>query len=184
MAMATAREMSVEEVLALPEDGLRHELLDGEHVVSPTPRLLHQRAVQRLYRRLLAIVGDRDDVEPFCVPGDLELNSRTVVEPDLFILPSKPGSPIQRWRDAPIPLLVVEVLSPITASRDRGKKRRLYLESGVEEYWIVDLDARVVERWRQRDMRPEIIDGALQFALHVGVSGSIELPDFFAEILR
>lgn len=184
MAMATAREMSVEELLALPEDGLRHELLDGEYVVSPTPRLLHQRAVQCLYRRLLTIVGDRDDVELFGVPGDLQLNARTVVEPDVFILPSNPASRLQNWADAPIPLLVAEVLSRSTASRDRGKKRRIYLKSGVEEYWIVDLDARAVERWRQDDSRPEIVDETLYFSLQVGVSGSIALPEFFAEVLR
>lgn len=76
------------------------------------------------------------------------------------------------------------MLSPSTAARDRGKKRRLYLASGVEEYWIVDLDARVIERWRQGDMRPEIVDGKFAFALNVGVAGAIDLPELFADVLR
>ncbi|HEY4320373.1 MAG TPA: Uma2 family endonuclease [Gemmatimonadales bacterium] len=182
--MATMPAMSVEELLALPEDGLRHELLDGEHVVSPTPRLAHQRAVRELYRVLEPLVRNRDDVELFCVPGDLRLNARTVVEPDLFLLPSLPGPRVQDWAAAPIPLLVVEVLSPSTAARDRGQKRRLYLDAGVEEYWIVDLDARVIERWRGGESRPEILEVALQFALDVGVTGSINLAEFFGEVLR
>ena len=182
--MATAHAMSVEELLALPEDGLRHELLDGEHVVSPTPRVAHQRAVRELFRLLEPVVEGRTDVELFGVPGDLRLNARTVVEPDLFLLPSVPGLRLQDWADAPIPLLVVEVLSPSTAARDRGQKRRLYLESGVEEYWIVDLDARIIERWRQGDSRPEIVDGTLRFALDNGVTGSIDLAAYFGEALR
>lgn len=183
MGMAATHEMSIEELLALPEDGLRHELLDGEHVVTPMPRWAHERAVRRLDRWLGTIVDGRVDVEMLRA-GDLRLNTRTVVVPDLFILPSGPGPRLQDWADAPIPLLVVEVLSPSTAARDRGKKRRLYLASGVEEYWIVDLDARVIERWRQGVTRPEIVDGTFEFALNIGVSGSISLPELFAEVLR
>jgi Uma2 family endonuclease len=73
----------------------------------------------------------------------------------------------------------VEVLSPGTAARDRGVKRRLYLEAGVEEYWIVDLDARLVERWRAGDERPEIVEGELAWALSVGASGAVSVPSLF-----
>jgi Uma2 family endonuclease len=182
--MGTTHEMSADELLALPEDGLRHELLDGEHVVSPTPRVPHQRAVRELYRLLEPAVQGRGDVELFGLPGDLRLSARTVVEPDLFLLPSVPGLRLQDWAAAPTPILVVEVLSASTAARDRGQKRRLYLESAVEEYWIVDLDARVIERWREGDERPEIVDGVLRFALDVGVAGSIDLARYFEEVLR
>ncbi|MGH7583406.1 MAG: Uma2 family endonuclease [Gemmatimonadales bacterium] len=184
MAMATAQRMSVEEFLALPEDGKRHELLAGEHIVSATPRLLHQRAVFELSHRLRAIVAGRRDVELFGVPGDLRLGPADVVEPDLFMLPSAPGPRPQSWRDVPTPILVAEVLSPSTASWDRGYKRRLYLEGGVEEYWIVDLDARIVERWRHGDVRPEICDAELRFTFVNGVAGSIDLPEYFAEVWR
>ncbi len=75
------------------------------------------------------------------------------------------------------------VLSPSTAARDRGIKRRLYLEAGVEEYWIVDVDARMVERWRAGDVRPEIIDKELGWELSVGVGGTIDLVVMFERIL-
>ena len=59
------------------------------------------------------------------------------------------------------PILVVEILSPGTATRDRGKKRTIYQNAGVAEYWIVDIDAQLVERWRPADQRPEILQGDL-----------------------
>ena len=52
--------------------------------------------------------------------------------------------------------------------RDRGKKRRLYLEAGVEEYWIVDIDAKLIERWHAGDDRPEIVEDVLRWELSVG----------------
>jgi Uma2 family endonuclease len=58
------------------------------------------------------------------------------------------------WRSL---LLAVEVLSPSTARTDRQRKRRIYQDVGIPEYWIVDLDSRVVERWRPTDKRPEVL---------------------------
>ena len=174
---------TVQQLLALPEDDLKHELLDGEHVVTPTPRMDHQRVVRALYDALRKAFDTHDNLELFPVGGDIELSSRTLVVPDLFVIPKNPDAPIRSWREVGIPLLAVEVLSPSTASRDRGKKRRLYLDAGVEEYWIVDLDARLVERWRPGDDRPEIIDGILEWSISVGAQGEIDLPRIFENAL-
>jgi len=170
---------TIDELLALPEDGLQHELLAGNHVVTPSPRPDHQRVVARIGRLLEDAIAGREDVEVFAVPGDIVLRPDTVVEPDVFLLRSDPGRRFVSWRDA----LAVEVLSPSTAARDRGIKRRLYLEAGVEEYWIVDVDARMVERWRAGDVRPEIIDKELGWELSVGVGGTIDLVVMFERIL-
>lgn len=176
---------TVEELLALPEDNsVRHELLDGEYFVTPQPRVVHQRTVLALYRALYGSVETYGDVELFGVSGDLTLGPRTVVNPDLFILQSNPEAPLESWKEAGVPLLVVEVLSPGTALRDRGTKRRLYLDCGVEEYWIVDPDARVFERWCKGDTRPEIVDAELRWSLSVGLSGTISLPDLFEQVHR
>jgi Uma2 family endonuclease len=81
-------------------------------------------------------------------------------------------------------LLAVEVLSPSTARADRQVKRRLYQEERVGEYWIVDLDARVVERWRAGDDRPEIVAGTLSWnAEPSGPPFELDLPRFFSEVL-
>ncbi len=183
MGMPAPEEITtIEELLALPEDHMRHELLDGEHVVTPAPAFRHQEILGKLYDVLRPSVGDRNDLRLLWSPADIYLGPRTLVQPDLFIarVPDAEVSPT--WRDVPAPLLVVEVISPSTASRDRGKKRRLYLAAGVEEYWIVDVDARLIERWRQGDDRPEIVDGTLEWSLSTGVSGRIELPSLFDRI--
>lgn len=173
---------TIDELLALPEDGLRHELLAGNHVVTPAPRPNHERVVSRLSCHIMRAVGGRTDLDVF-TRSDIHLREDTLVEPDLVLLRTDPVTPFRQWAEAPVPLLAVEVLSPSTAARDRGIKRRLYLEAGVEEYWIVDVDARVVERWRAGDERPEIVDNELAWKLSVGVSGTIDLAALFERIL-
>ena len=84
-----------------------------------------------------------------------------------------------RWRL----LLAVEVLSPSTARADRDVKRRLYQAQGVPEYWIVDLDARLVERWRPDDEPPEIITDRIEWQVDPALPAlMIELPALFREI--
>jgi Uma2 family endonuclease len=148
---------TIEQLLALPDDGLRHELLDGVHVVTPSPALGHQDALGRLYLAFGNAIARRPGFKVMFSPADVRLGPRTLVQPDLFVLRIDPSSPPRGWSDIGVPVLVVEVLSPGTASRDRGTKRRIYQQAGVEEYWIVDLDARLIERWMPGDSRPEII---------------------------
>ena len=78
-----------------------------------------------------------------------------------------------------MPVIAVEVLSETTASRDRGAKRRIYQRVGVLEYWIVDLDGRLIERWRPEDQRPEVNDTVLHWELPGGASGALDLDRFF-----
>lgn len=170
---------TIEDLLALPEDGMRHELLDGEHVMTPAPAVDHQRVVQRLLVLLVEETRSRSDVEVLASPADIHLSSRTLVQPDVFIAQRDAERPAKDWRDVGIPLLAVEVVSPSSAAHDRGIKRRLYLDAGVEEYWIVDVDARLIERWRLGDERPEIVDRDLRWKLSVGVSGVIDVPELF-----
>jgi Uma2 family endonuclease len=173
---------TIEALLALPEDGLRHELLDGIHVVTPAPALLHQRAVGRLCFHLRDALQGRDDVEVFTSPADVVLGPRTLVQPDIFVVRRTPGQRLERWADVGVPLLAIEILSPTTAPRDRGAKRRIYQGAGLGEYWIVDLDARLIERWRPEDSRPEIVDQVLEWSLPGGATGRLNVHELFAEI--
>ena len=173
---------TIAELLALPADGLRHELLDGVHVVTPAPALLHQRAVGGVWAHLRAAVAGRDDVETFTSPADVVLGPRTLVQPDLFVVRRTPGQRLTRWADVGIPLLAVEVLSPGTAPRDRGAKRKIYQRAGVSEYWIVDLEVRLIERWRPDDRRPEIADETLAWRLTGGAGGRLEVRRLFEEV--
>ncbi len=183
MGMPAQRSVStIEELLAIPDDGMRHELLDGAHFVTPAPARAHQRVLANLFGQLRREVSTDAPVEVLFSPADIRLSHSTLVQPDLFVV-AKPAGPAQdRWADTPAPRLVAEILSPATAARDRGAKRRLYLEAGVEEYWIVDIDARLIERWRQGDERPQIVDGELQWELSVGVSGAIAVSELFEQL--
>jgi Uma2 family endonuclease len=88
------------------------------------------------------------------------------------------------WSEIPLPLLVIEVLSPPTARYDRQVKRRWFQHAGVPEYWIVDPDARQVERWRPADERPEVLDDSMDWMPIVsGPSLVIDLVEFFRDTL-
>ena len=169
-----------EAVLALPEDGNRYELVDGELLVSPAPRLLHQAAVLALFRLLDPYV-DRGRLGMLLLsPADLDLRSGQLVQPDLFVVPAVVGRRPSRWEECGIPLLIAEVLSPSTARYDRITKRRRYQRSGVPVYWMVDIDARLVEVWAPGDDKPAIIDGALAWNPTGAAEALIvDLPAFF-----
>jgi len=156
---------TIEELWALPDDGQRHELLDGVHVVTPSPALRHQRIVLELIGTLRAALRTRKDLELLTSPADIRLGPRTVVQPDLFICRVDPSDPPSDWPGLGVPIVTIEVLSPGTASSDRGVKRRIYQRAGVAEYWVVDPDARLIERWTPDDLRPEILDGLLEWRL-------------------
>ena len=175
---------TLDEFFALPEDSsCREELLDGVYVVSPNPTLRHQRAVMAMYHRLTPALERHPDLLLFPLSGDIVLGSRTVVVPDLFVVP-KPPSAYVHWREVARPILAVEILSPGTAGRDRGIKRRLYQQAKVPEYWIVDLDSRLVERWRPGDDRPEILSETLTWQPSESAAPfELDLAAFFAEVL-
>jgi Uma2 family endonuclease len=182
MAAALPPVTTIAELLALPHDGLRHELLDGMHVVTPAPRPLHQVALGLVWAHFLETIRSRRDVYAFTSPADVVLGPRTLVQPDLFVVRRTPGKRFERWADVGTPLLAVEVLSRATAPRDRGAKRRIYQQAGVDQYWIVDLDARLIERWRPEDSRPEVVDDVLEWTLPGGATGRLDVRRFFLEV--
>ncbi len=169
---------------ALPDDGKRYEIIDGELFVTPVPSVAHQRVVGALYSQLRAFLQHSAVGEVILSPADLRSGPRTSVQPDLFVVrgPVRLGS--QGWPELDALLLAIEVLSPRTARVDRGVKRHLYQRMSVAEYWIVDLDSRLIERWRPVDERPEILRETIEW--HAGGVATplvIALPPLFAEAL-
>ncbi len=147
---------TVEELQALPDDGNRYEVVDGELLVTPAPSNLHQRAVVEFCLRLRGY-ADSASYDVLVAPAAVTFSRRREVQPDVLVLPLVDGRWAQSFRDAGRLELAVEILSPASARADRSVKRRLYQSEGVPEYWIVDLDARLVERWRPNDSKPEIL---------------------------
>lgn len=172
-----------EQVLALPDDGNRYELVDGELLVSPSPRMLHQLGVTALFRAVDAHARDHRLGVTLASPADLDLREGQLVQPDLFVIGHAPGARPNEWSEVGVPILVVEVLSPSTARYDRILKRRLCQRTGVPEYWIVDLDARVMERWRPTDDRPEILTDTLTWNPEGSTAPMVlDLVELFREI--
>lgn len=152
------------DVRELPDDGNRYECIDGELLVTPAPRGRHQAALRDLFRILDPYVQRHGVGDFLWSPADIELEPGSLVQPDLFVARLLPGiTRFRDWTDIAGLELAVEVLSPSTARYDRMVKRKFYQRAGVTEYWIVDLDARLIERWRPQDDRPEILHGSLRW---------------------
>ncbi len=148
------RTYTADDLDEFPDDGNRYEVIDGELYVTPSPRLWHQSAVLEL-ATLIRPYAKAIGLRTFAAPTDVRASQFTQVEPDLFVYPRLADvDGTTRWVVMNRLLLAVEILSGSTARVDRGRKRELYLEHGIAEYWIIDLDARVVEVWAQGTAEP------------------------------
>src|SRR4051812_1576529 len=134
---------TAEMVRALPDDGKRYEVIDGELFVTPPPSWRHGDAVLGLVERLTPYLRQHQLGHLKIAPQDVEFDLHNLVEPDLFVVPLVDGRRPLRWEEVRRLLLTIEILSPTTARADRLRKRTLYQREGVPEYWIVDPDARV-----------------------------------------
>lgn len=183
MPQSTQR-WTAEMVRALPDDGNRYEVIGGELFVTPAPIPDHQRAVMRLALRLAPYVDAHKLGHALFSPADIQFDDETLVQPDLFVAPRTETRP-RRWSDIKTLLLAIEVLSPSTTRADRTVKRRLFQRQRIPEYWIVDVEGRLVERWRPGDERPEILTDTLSWR-PTGASEPlvIDLPKLFGEILE
>ena len=173
-----------EMVRALPDDGKRYECIDGELLVTPSPALPHQHVAFALARALDAYARQHRVGTTVMAPADVQFDERSVVEPDVYVGVTATGKMPMHTEDLVRLALAVEVLSPSTARRDRGVKRRLYQRWPVGEYWIVDLDARLIERWRANDERPEIVAEQLVWRPDAALPPfELDVPTFFAQAL-
>jgi Uma2 family endonuclease len=143
--IATLRPLTYDDLLAMPDDGQRYEIINGELIVNPAPTSGHQRVFFQLARLLDEYAQATGAGEVFLAPLAVKLGRFDVVEPDLvFLAASRPRVPDADNAIDYAPDLVVEILSPSSRSTDRVKKMALYARSGVREYWIADPDQRTL----------------------------------------
>lgn len=163
----------------------RYELIDGELLVTPAPGNVHQIAAQEFNLLIAPFVARERLGIAYFSPADLELRAGTVTQPDLFVVPAGPGANVDlaHWSDISRLLLAVEILSPSSVRTDRVTKRDFYLESNVAEYWVVDVDARVVERWTPDRATPMVERAGLRWHPSGAATALvIELPALFSMI--
>jgi Uma2 family endonuclease len=142
-----------DDYVLFPEDGMRHELIDGEHYVTPAPFLRHQEIVGRLFLAIGNYLMTHPVGRVFVAPLDVILSTFDVVEPDLLYVSNERAPDLLKDWVRGAPDLVIEVGSESTRKRDETIKRALYERAGVIEYWIVDPAIDVVRIYRRVDDR-------------------------------
>ena len=141
--------LTYDDFLLFPDDGKRHELIDGVHYVTPSPRLRHQDLVGRLHFEFLLYLREHPEAgRVFMAPVDVVMSFHDIVVPDLVFIAGDQTGIMTEANIQGAPALVVEVLSKRTRKRDVQIKRRLFEQVGVREYWLVDPELDTVQVFR------------------------------------
>jgi Uma2 family endonuclease len=150
--------LTYDDLRRLPDDLMRHELIDGEHYVTPAPSPKHQRALGRAYLFIANYLEDHPLGSVYFAPFDVVFDPINCVEPDLLYV-SREREARQMTEDnlAGAPDLVVEVLSPSTKRVDEGAKLALYDRFGVPEYWVFDPLGEKVRIYRRKDGQLQLV---------------------------
>ncbi|HEV2854834.1 MAG TPA: Uma2 family endonuclease [Thermoanaerobaculia bacterium] len=145
------RKLTYEDYLLFPEDGLRHEILDGEHYVTSAPSRWHQTASANLTYFLVGFLRRNRLGQVFTAPFEVVLSEHDVVQPDLLFLSNERLGILTEKNVQGAPDLVIEILSDNTRRRDETVKRDRYEGFGVLEYWLVDPQRQTVRIYRRSD---------------------------------
>jgi len=173
---------TIEMLEQFPADGKRYEILDGALIVTPAPNPGHQILQAALGEQFLPYVRANAVGRVLFGPADVIFDEHTLLEPDLLVVVGEEARRLRSWKELPDPALAVEILSPSSARFDRGRKRERYL-TRVAEYWIVDPEARLIERWRRGEDRPSIHDRTLEWQPVPGVPPLVvDVVALFAEL--
>ena len=145
--------LTYDDFVLFPDDGQRHELIDGEHYVTPSPNLKHEAIVRNLLTLMGPYLRDRRIGKVYAAPLDVVFSHFDVVEPDVLYVSEARRQVLTPQNVQGAPDLVVEVGSPGTRRRDEKLKHQLYERFGVSDYWVVDPDLDVVRVYRLAEGR-------------------------------
>lgn len=148
--------LTYQDYLLIPDDGQRHEIIGGEHYMTPAPTVVHQRLLGNLYSTLRQHAKQHRLGEVFFAPVDVLLSPRDIVQPDLIFIATAGQARITDKNVLGAPDLAVEVISESSRRLDKKIKRRLYDEYGVIEYWLADPELKIIEIYR-RDTENRLI---------------------------
>jgi Uma2 family endonuclease len=172
--------LTYDDFLLFPDDGLRPELIDGEHYVTAAPNLKHQQIIGSLYLLVAQWLEQHPVGQILLSPFDVVFSKFDVVEPDLLYLSNERAATVLTPANAQgVPELVIEVGSPSTRRRDETIKKRLYERVGVDEYWVFDPELDVVRVYRrvgERFERPSELSCEAGDVLTTRLLPGLELP--------
>ena len=149
-ARAEPIRFTYEDYLAFPDDGRRHELVDGEHLVTPGPTRRHQQLSGRLSWALNDYLRGQPVGQAYTAPLDVILSDSDVVQPDVLFVSNQRREVLGTWIHG-APDLAVEIISAASRRIDEVTKRRLFDRTGVREYWVVDPEIEVVKIYRRSE---------------------------------
>lgn len=145
--------LTYDDYVLIPEDGQRHEIIDGEHYVSPAPSLKHQDVLLELAVVLRPFIKANRLGKLYVAPADVVLSFYDVVQPDLVFISKERLHILTKKNIQGGPDLAIEVLSDSTRRIDEGVKLATYERFGVSEYWLVDPDRETVAVHRLEEGR-------------------------------
>jgi Uma2 family endonuclease len=148
MAPQTSIRLTYEDYCAIPDDGRRHEIIDGEHYVNPSPATLHQLVSMRLASALHAYVTANKLGYVFAAPFDVILGEHDIVEPDIIYVDNARAAIITKKNIQGIPNLLIEIVSDSHPEYDKRLKYQLYERHRVPEYWIVEPEQKTISIYR------------------------------------
>jgi Uma2 family endonuclease len=174
MHAATRPKLGYDDYARIPDDGQRHEIVDGEHFVNPAPNLPHQRILGNLYYEFTTRFARVGLGDVLLASVDVQLSEHDIVQPDLVVVLAEHKSILIPSRVLGTPDLLVEILSPSTATYDRSHKKSTYERMGVPEFWIVDPARRTVEQF-------VLVDGTYQLqpaaeAIRLSIVKDVSIP--------
>jgi Uma2 family endonuclease len=170
MNVQAQKKLTYDDYVLIPDDGLRHEIIDGEHYVNAAPNVRHQWVSARIFRALADFVESHDLGEVFYSPIDVVFEKHNVVQPDVvFIRKTHVSELIGAAFVKVTPELVVEVLSVSNRRHDEVRKLKLYDTYAVQEYWIADPEKNAVKIYRRQN-------GGLTLVEKVELGGMVTTP--------
>jgi Uma2 family endonuclease len=173
------RKLTYEDYLLFPEDGKRHEILDGEHYVTSAPSWEHQGVSLNLSSRLGPFVREHRLGFVRYAPLEVLLSEHDIVQPDLLFISNERAGIVTPANVQGAPDLVIEILSDSSRRRDETVKRDRYEQHGVREYWLFDpyrKTARVFRRSGAGFLPPQELSAAAGDVLTTPLLPGLEIP--------
>lgn len=137
--------LTYDDYVQFPDDGKRHEIIEGDHYMTPAPKTKHQTASINLSMAMGSFVKKHSLGVVFTAPCDVILSDENVVQPDLLFISAVRAAIVTEDNIQGAPDLIIEILSESSRKKDEVTKRKLYERFGAQEYWVVDPELEIVK---------------------------------------